>query len=71
MLDFVNQMFSGFTDTIKGIANGLKLAFENIIYVDPSASEKVLSDFSKFGFIMIGVALATGITYTIVRKIRG
>lgn len=71
MLDFVNQMFSGFTDTIKGIANGLKMAFENIIYVDPSASEKVLSDFAKFGFIMIGVGLATGITYTIVRKIRG
>lgn len=71
MAELINQIFTGFTDAIKGIAGGLKNAFEHIIYVDPLASEKVLSDFAKFAFIMMGLSLAFSIVFLIVRKIRG
>lgn len=71
MAGLINQIFTGFTDAIKGIAGGLKNAFEQIIYVDPSATEKVVSDLAKFGFIMMGLSLAFSIVFLIVRKIRG
>lgn len=71
MAELINQIFTGFTDAIKGIASGLKNAFEQIIYVDPSATEKVLSDFAKFSFIMMGLSLAFSVVFLIVRKIRG
>lgn len=71
MAELINQIFTGFTDAIKGIASGLKNAFEQIIYVDPLAAEKVLSDFAKFAFIMMGLSLAFSIVFLIVRKIRG
>lgn len=71
MAELINQIFTGFTDAIKGIAGGLKNAFEEIIYVDPSATEKVLSDFAKYAFIMMGLSLAFSIVFLIVRKIRG
>ena len=70
MAELINQIFTGFTDAIKGIASGLKNAFEQIIYVDPLATEKVLSD-AKFAFIMMGLSLAFSIVFLIVRKIRG
>lgn len=71
MAELINQIFTGFTDAIKGIASGLKNAFEQIIYVDPSATEKVLSDFAKFSFIIMGLSLAFSVVFLIVRKIRG
>ena len=71
MAELINQIFTGFTDAIKGISSGLKNAFEQIIYVDPSATEKVLSDFAKFSFIMMGLSLAFSVVFLIVRKIRG
>ena len=64
-------MFSGFTDTIGGLAGGVKDMFMNILYVDPSASELVLSDFAKFGFLMGGLTMALGLGYFIIRKVRG
>lgn len=71
MGELINQIFTGFSDAIKGISNGLKDAFLNIIYVDPSASEKVVSDFAKFAFVMFGLSLAFTIVFLIVRKIKG
>ena len=71
MAELINQIFTGFTDAIHGIASGLKNAFEQIIYVDPLATEKVLSDFAKYSFVMMGLSLAFSIVFLIVRKIRG
>ncbi len=71
MGELINQIFIGFTDAIKGIAGGLKSAFEQLIYVDPDATTKTLSDFAKFSFVMMGLSLAFSIIFLIVRKIRG
>lgn len=69
-MQFVTMIFSGFTDTIKGLAGGIKDGFLNLIYVDPSASEKVMSDIAEFCFVAGGVTLAIGIVWGTFRLIR-
>lgn len=71
MTELITTMFSTFTTTIGGLANGVKEMFMNILYVDPSASVLVLSDFAKFGFLMAGLSMALGLGYFIINKIRG
>lgn len=71
MGELITTMFSTFSDTIGGLAGGVKDMFMNILYVDPAAEQLVLSDFAKFGFIMAGVSLALGLGYFVIRKIRG
>ncbi len=71
MGELVTTMFSTFSDTISGLAGGVKDMFMNILYVDPNASTLVLSDFAKFSFVMAGLSLALGLGYFIIRKIRG
>lgn len=71
MGELINQIFTGFSDTIKGLSGGIKDAFLNIIYEDPSATTKVLSDFAKFGFIIMGFGLACSLVFLGIRKIRG
>lgn len=71
MGELITTMFSTFSDTISGLADGVKDMFMNILYVDPAAEQLVLSDFAKFGFIMAGVSLALGLGYFVIRKIRG
>ena len=70
MGDIITQIFQGFTDTITNLAQGIKDAFVNIIYVDPTAETKVLSDLAQFGFLFLGISLAIGLVYGAVRLIR-
>ena len=71
MGELITTMFSTFSDTISGLAGGVKDMFMNILYVDPAAEQLVISDFAKFGFVMAGVSLALGLGYFVIRKIRG
>lgn len=70
MTSLITELFSAFTSTITGLAGGIKDAFMNILYVDPSASTLVISDLAKFGFIMLGFSLAIGLVYGAIRLIR-
>ena len=70
MGEMVNTIFSSFTDVISGLSNGIKTAFVNILYQDPDASEKVISDPVKFALIFAGVALASGLVMGAFRWIR-
>lgn len=70
MGSLISEIFSSFNDVIKGLVGGMKTAFGEFLYVDPSASEKVIGDLPKFLFLMLGVGLATGITYGIVRLVK-
>lgn len=70
MGDIVTKIFSSFTDTISNLAQGIKSAFENILYVDPLAETKVLSSVAEFGFVMLGISMAIGLVYTAVRLIK-
>ena len=64
-------MFSGVNDAITGLGTAIKDMFMHLLYVDPAASTPVLSDFAKFSFLFMGVSLAFGLGYFIIRKIRG
>ena len=70
MGEMVSTIFSSFTDVISGLSNGIKTAFVNILYQDPDASVKVISDPVKFGLIFSGVALASGLVIGSFRWIR-
>lgn len=70
MGELFKAVWTGATDTIQGITSAIKTAFMNLIYVDPTASAPVLSDFAKFSFMLIGFSLALSVVFMIVRKIK-
>lgn len=63
MNELVQAIFATFMTVIQGLAGGLKTAFAQILYVDPSASDPVFSPMVLFIFTLAGVGLATGILY--------
>ncbi len=70
MSELITTLFSSFTEAMKGMGDGIKNAFLNILYVDPSATQPVISEFAKFGFLTAGLAMAIGLIYGAVRLIR-
>lgn len=66
----VTEIFSSFNDVISGLIGGMKTAFGQFLYVDPAAEAKVIGDLPKFLFLMLGVGLATGIVYGIIRLVK-
>lgn len=70
MSELITTLFSSFTTAITNMGTAIKDAFLNILYVDPSASQPVVSELAKFGFLTAGVAMAIGLVYGAVRLIR-
>ena len=70
MGEMVKKIFTSFTDVITNLSSGIKSAFTNIIYEDPTATEKVLSAPVEFALIFAGVSLAVGLVYGAFRLIR-
>ena len=70
MGEIVTKIFTGFTETIRNFGGGIKDAFLQIIYEDPTASERTLSALAEFGFVMLGISLALGLVHMAVRLIR-
>ena len=74
MGNIVTKFSEGFTGMLEPLANGLKNGFSNLIYQDPTAEVRVLSDIAEVGLIVGGMALAIGIVmgiFHLVRRIRG
>ena len=70
MSELVKEIFSSFTEVIKGLSGGIKDAFSNLIYVDAAATDPQFSPVVLFVFTMAGLGLATGILYKIFGMIR-
>lgn len=70
MSDILTSLFEGFTTTITSFATGLKDGFMNLLYVDPEASTKVVSDPVKFLLIFGGVGIAMGLFWKVLGLIR-
>ncbi len=70
MSELITNIFTSFSSTINGLSGGMKEAFTNLIYVDPSATDPVFSPLVIFIFTMLGLGLATGILYKIFGLIR-
>lgn len=63
MSELITAIFSTFTTVIQGLASGLKTAFSQLLYVDPTASDPTFSPLVLFIFTLAGLGLATGILY--------
>lgn len=70
MTELFTELWSVLTSAISNFTGAIKDAFLNIIYVDPDASTKVVSDFAKFGFALVGLSLGLSLIYFIVKKIK-
>lgn len=70
MSELITTLFSSFTTAITSLGTGIKDAFMNVLYVDPSASQPVISELAKFGFLTAGLAMAIGLVYGAVRLIK-
>ena len=70
MGELITTIFGSFTTVIGGIADGLKEAFVNLVYVDPSAADPTFSPLVLFIFTMAGLGLAAGILYKIFGMVR-
>lgn len=70
MGELITQMFSSFSTVITGLATGIKDAAANLIYVDPNAEQKVLSDVIQFIFIIAGLSIAMTVFFMVFRLIR-
>lgn len=70
MGDIVTKIFNGFSTTITNMASGIKSAFLNILYEDPTAETKVLSGLAEFGLVFLGISMAIGLCYTAISLIK-
>lgn len=70
MTTLITDLFSGLTSTITALTGGIKEAFLNILYVDPVATEKVISPLAQFFFVFAGVGIGFTIVAMIVSVIR-
>ena len=70
MYELITEIFTSFSEVIKGLSDGIKDAFTNLIYVDPNVTDPQFSPIVLFIFTMAGLGLATGILYKIFGMIR-
>ena len=65
----VEEMFSSFTNVMTGMSAGLQNAFNKLIYANGVSGD--FSDITVFLFIVLGIALGTGILFGIFNLIKG
>lgn len=70
MGDIVTKFGNGFKDIISPLAEGIKNGFSHLIYVDPTAEVKVLSDVAEVGLIVGGAGLAVGLIFGMFHLVR-
>lgn len=70
MSELISMLFESFTTVVTGLAGGIKDAASELIYVDPNASTKTLSDVIQFIFIIAGLSIAMTVFFMVFRLIR-
>ena len=74
MGEIIEAFGEGFTGIIPILANGIKEGFTNLLYVDPTVAEPVLSPVAQVGLLAgglgLGISLIFGL-FSLVRRIRG
>lgn len=66
----LSLLFTGFGSAIGGLALGVKESLFNVIWVDPTATNKVLSPLVTFIFTIAGLSIAMTVFFLIFRLIR-
>lgn len=70
MSELLSLLFESFSMVITGLAGGIKDSVSNLIYVDPKAEVKVLSDAVQFIFVIAGLSIAMTVFFMVFRLIR-
>lgn len=70
MGQIVSTLMTGVSEVITIMTGAIKDAATALIWQDPTAETKVLSDVMQFGLVMAGVSIAMGIGYMVFRLIR-
>ena len=70
MSELLSMLFESFSTVISGLAGGIKEGVSNLIYVDPTAETKVLSDAVSFIFTIAGLSIAMTVFFMVFRLIR-
>lgn len=70
MSELLSLLFQSFTTVVTGLAGGIKDAASELIYTDPAASNKTLSDVIQFIFIIAGLSIAMTVFFMVFRLIR-
>ena len=71
MSELITQLFGSFPTVVTSLAKGIKDAFGELVWADPLASDKVLSDPIQFIVIFGGVTLGVGLLWGTFSMIRG
>lgn len=66
----VTTIFESVSGVVTGIITAFRDAFSQLIWQDPDATEKVLSDFAQFGLTFLGISIVIGIVYAVVAMVR-
>lgn len=65
----VTDMFSSFTTVMKGMAAGLQVALNKLVFAGTGTTE--FSDITIFVFVVGGIALATGLFFGVFGMVKG
>lgn len=69
MGELVSNIFTSFSETITGLAGGLREAFTQLIYAN--GTEGAFSPLLQFLLVFAGVSLAAGVLWKIFGLIKG
>ncbi len=69
-MEFITTLFRAITEGITGIISpmveAIKTGFLEVIYVDPSAETRALSEFAYFLFAMLGISIGVGLVWLVI-----
>lgn len=69
MGEIITSITGAFSGIITGLTSAIRDAVSNLLF-DNTGSEQTLSDFAKFAFTLMGLGMAIGVVYLIVRWVR-
>lgn len=69
-LGAIRLMFTNFGIAIGGLAEGIKESTTNLLWKDPSATNRQLSDVAIFIFTIAGLTIGMTVFYLVFRLIR-
>lgn len=61
--DLINAIVIGIQGLVSPVVEAIKDGFNNFLYVDPSASTKVVSDVALFCMCMLGLSIGIGLVW--------
>lgn len=70
MSELITTIFENLTTVVTQSAQALKTCFLNLIYTDPTAQTKTISDLMIFVFTMMGLTIGIGIVYKVLSLVR-